>query len=445
MEIILEGRIMSLNRSIRRTQLANGATIVTDHAAHFQSVAIALAIRTGSVHEPEQQSGIAHALEHLVFRGSITRSGDELQKTFALSGGYLNAQTDEDSTIYQGLTLAADLDHAVTLMAEMISQPRLDAGDLELEKQIIQQEACRGCQSCTMRDTMFDQAFPDQPLRHPIIGYEDTVAGLTRDDLVAFHHQNYVGRNITLAVSGNVDHDALVATAQRALGGIRAGSATRQPDLLYAPGEMHLGNGSEQGMIRLVFPLTEFDEQTRRAAILFYDILGGHGSSRLMTELREKRGLVYSVWADSYRVAGQELMMVEAIGEARKMPKITQVTIDTIRDLANSPGAEEFELAKKRIHAGFHMNLDSLTGRVTDMVVDIHERGEISDYVARYDGYQAITLNDMRKAGARLLTLAPTIISAGPARGKPKFSEIRAQLSGADTGFTGKTPFRLVS
>jgi len=154
----------------------------------------ALAVRVGSVHETEDQSGIAHALEHLVFRGSVSRSGEDLQKAFAQSGGYLNAQTDEDSTVFQGITLAADLSDAVALMSEIIREPRLDADDLELEKQIIQQESCRGCFGCTMRDNMFDQAFPDQPLRHPIIGYEDTVAELSRDDLVAFHHQAYVGQ-----------------------------------------------------------------------------------------------------------------------------------------------------------------------------------------------------------------------------------------------------------
>ncbi len=438
---------MSLSRSIRSTKLANGVTVVTDHAPHFRSVAIALAVNVGSVHETEAQAGIAHTLEHLVFRGSAGRSGEDMQKSFALSGGYLNAQTDEDSTIYQGITLAADLDHAVTLMAEMIREPRLDAGDLELEKQIIQQEACRGCFHCSMRDTMFDQAFPDQPLRHPVIGYEDTVDGLSRDDLLAFHHQTYVGANITLAVSGDVDHDRLVSLAERCLGTIRAGTPITTPKLSYTPGEMHLGNSSEQGAIRLVFPLTGFDIQTRRAATLFYDILGGHGHSRLMGALRERRGLVYNVWADSCRVAGEEMMMLEAIGAARNMPQIARVMIETIRDLAHAPTAEEFELAKRRMHAGFHMNLDQLTGRVSDMVEDIHQLGAISDYAARYEGYKAVSLDDMRATGARLLTLAPTIISSGPARGKPKFSDLREALSGLKSFDRIDEPkqFRLVS
>lgn len=437
---------MSINRTIQSTILENGVTVVTDHAPHFQSVAIALAVQVGSAHECEEQSGIAHALEHLVFRGSRSRSGDELQKAFALSGGYLNAQTDEDSTIYQGITLAADLGDAVELLAEMIREPRLNADDLELEKGIIQQESCRGCFGCSMRDNMFDQAYPDQPLRHPVIGFEDTVSELTRDDLIAFHHHSYVGQNITLAVSGDVDHDALVEIARKSLGVIRAGEPIAQPKLSYSPGEMHLGNSSEQGAIRFIFPMTSFDQPMRRAARLFYDILGGHGQSRLMSELREKRGLVYNTWADGCRVAGQELIIVEAVGEARKMPQISQVMIDTICALARTPDRHEFELAKTRIHAGFHMNLDNLTGRVTDLIEDIHQLGTLSDYAERYAGYQAITLEDMQAAGAALLSTSPTIISAGPARGKPKFSELRARLRGHDAVVQPlHTDLRLVS
>jgi len=210
---------------------------------------------------------------------------------------------------------------------------------------------------------------------------------------------------------------------------------------------MHLGNASEQGAIRLVFPMTALDKRTKRAARLFYDILGGHGQSRLMSELREKRGLVYNTWADGYTVAGQELMMIEAVGEARKMPEITQVVIDTIKDLATAPDAGEFERAKMRAHAGFHMGLDNLNGRVRDLIEDIHQLGKISDYSERYDGYQAITLEDLKAAGQAILATEPTIISAGPARGKPKFNDLRAQLASADAA--GASPdarkFRLVS
>lgn len=438
---------MSIHRTTKLSVLENGVTVVTDHAPHFQSAAIALAVHVGSAHEREEQSGIAHMLEHLVFRGSEARSGDDLQKAFARSGGYLNAQTDEDSTTYQGITLAADVGSAIELMAEMIRSPKLDANDLELEKQIVQQESCRGCFSCTMRDNMFDQAYPDQPLRHPVIGYEDTVTGLTRDDLVAFHNHNYVGRNITLAVSGDVDHAALVEVAQRCLGSIRAGTKIAQPNLRYTPGEMHLGSASEQGAIRFIFPMTTFDKRTRRAMRLFYDILGGHGQSRLMRELREKRGLVYNTWAESCQVAGEELLMVEAAGEARKMPEICNVMIDTISALARAPEPDEFELAKMRMHAGLHMNLDNLTGRVTDMVEDIHQMGTISDYGERYEGYLAVTLEDLRAAGAALIATQPTIISSGPARGKPRFSALRARFnSDPDTNAPQhRNRFRLVS
>ncbi|MBD3677126.1 MAG: insulinase family protein [Rhodobacteraceae bacterium] len=414
----------------RHTTLSNGIQVVTDHAPHFQSVAISVSFRIGSVHEPDEKSGISHLLEHLVFRGSETRSGDDIQTAFGQLGGYLNAQTDEDSTTFKAITLTADLGEALNLISEIVTNPRLDDADLAMEKQIIEQENCRGCYNCSMRDSMFSASFPDQSIRNPVIGYEDTLEGLTRDDLVAFHRAAYVGRNLTVAICGAIPHDEVVRLVEASFASLPEGTEAGFPDFHFEPGEMLLTSGVDRGTLRLVYPLTGLPLQRQRATVFFHDILGGHPKSRLMDELREKRGLVYGAWADEYDVARESMLMIEAAGEARRMPEIAQIMANTLRETAETLTEEELAMAKRRMHAGAHMSLDSNTGRVEEIRHQISQHGKLVDWNARYEGYMSLSVQDVRAAGQALLDMAPTIIAAGPVRSVPKFSVIRDMLAG---------------
>ncbi len=397
-------------------------------------MAIAIAVDIGSAYESEDQAGISHILEHMAFRGTEKRSGDELQQAFGLSGGYLNAVTDEDSTVYQGMVLHQDVDHAVALMCEMVSQPRLNAEDLELEKKIVERESCRGCPNCTLRETMYDQAFPEHPLSQPIIGFEDTVASLSIDDLRAHHRTNYVGENITVSVCGNVDHTKLVAIVDRELGHLPMGQPSVLAPLNYAAGELHIGHSGDEGTLRLIFPMHAFTTRDKLVAELYYDIIGGHGYSLFMNTLREDRGLVYDAWSECYTVVGQSLVAFEATGEARNMPEITDLMISTLCDFAKHPTAQELDRAKQRQFAAMHMSLDRPTSRVDHMRYDLAETGALQNFQEISDTYQSVTLEDLSRVAQMLLSQPVTIVSAGPTRGKPKFQRIRAALRGEETG-----------
>ncbi len=416
----------------RHTTLPNGIDLVTDTAPHFQGVAIAVSFRVGSVHEPDDKSGISHLLEHLVFRGSEDRPGADIQAAFGQLGGYLNARTQEDETTFEAITLADDLDAALGLLAEMVSRPALADDDIEMEKQIIEQENCRGCYQCSMRDAFFDQAYPEQSIRNPVIGYEDTLQSITRDDLLAFHAQAYVGRNLTIAIAGNITHEAALDLVAKAFGDLPAGKAAGYPALRYNPGELLLAVNGEQGRLRIGFSTTGWDVASGRAAGFYQDILGGHAMSRLMIELREKRGLVYGAWADTQEIARQSLVMVEVAGETRKMDEISRVAIQTMRDTAYALDEGELALAKRRAHAGLLMSLDNLTARVSEMTYQMAQFGRLSDWTERRAAYQAMTLEDVQAAGQRILATDPVMVASGPVRNMPKFVDLRAAICGAD-------------
>ncbi len=414
------------------TTLENGIEVVTDSARNFQSVAVSVSFRIGSVHEPDEKSGISHLLEHLVFRGSENRTGEEIQAAFSEFGGYLNAETDEDSTNFVARILKDDLNESLRIIADMVINPRLLDEDIRLEKQIIEQENCRGCYNCTMRDAFYAQAFPNQSIRNPVIGYEDTVEALTQEDLREYHRLAYVGKNLTVAVSGDVDHETVTTAVKAAFRDIPEGQAAGYPQFSYTPGELLLGSSSDRSTIRIGFPLTEFSTRQARAAVLYYDILGGHGQSKLMYELREKRGLVYGVWADEYNCAGQNILFFEVSGEAKHMSEISDVMIQTMIDTAHNLQERDLELAKKRAHSGFMMSLDDVFERCKGLRADIADRGCIYDWQKRYDEYQSMTLEEVGKAGEAILELEPTIIGSGSMRNMPKFDEIRAKLKGKD-------------
>ena len=414
------------------TTLENGIEVVTDYAPNFQSVAVSASFRIGSVHEPDEKSGISHLLEHLVFRGSNTRTGEEIQAAFSEFGGYLNAETDEDSTDFVARILKDDLADSLQIIADMVINPRLDDDDIRLEKQIIEQENCRGCYNCTMRDAFYAQAFPNQSIRNPVIGYEDTVEALTQKDLQEYHRLAYVGKNLTVAVCGDIDHETVITYVQAAFGDIPTGQAAGYPHFTYSPGELLLGSNSDRSTLRLGFPLTDFSIRQARAAILYYDILGGHGQSKLMYELREKRGLVYGAWADEYNCAGQTILFVEASGEAKNMPEISDVIIRTMINTARNLQDRDLELAKKRAHSGMLMSLDDVFERCKAIQADIADQGSLNDWKKRYDEYQSLTLDEVGKAGEEILKLEPTIIASGSMRNMPKFAEIRAKLKGKD-------------
>ena len=427
--------------------LKNGIELVTDHAPHFQGVAIGVAFRIGSVHEPDEWSGISHLLEHMVFRGTQSRSGEDIQAAFGALGGFLNATTDEDSTVFKAMTLREDVEQALEIIAEMVSQPALDGADLEMERQIIEQENCRGCQNCSMRDAFFDQAYPEQSIRNPIIGYEDTLAAITPEDLRAWHRTAYCGANLTVAICGNVDHEAAEEMVGRIFSVLPEGKPAGFPEFSWASNELHLAAGTDRSTIRLGFPITNLEGRAGRAAVFYHDILGGHGQSLLMRELREKRGLVYSTWAEEYEFARETVLWVEASGEAMKTNEIAGVLADTMYQAAQQIDAEELAMAKRRAHVGLHMSLDDQMGRNAGMLRNIARKSRLTDWNESYQDYMSLTREEVAEAGRNILATGPTIISAGPVRNKPKFEDIRARLRGERAEQSGrkKSLFRLVS
>jgi predicted Zn-dependent peptidase len=169
----------------------------------------------------------------------------------------------------------------------------------------------------------------------------------------------------------------------------------------------------------------------RRALFMFCDILGGHGMSLLMQELREKRGLVYGVWSSIETVARRDIFKIFIRGQAQKIGEISAITIDTLRNAAFGLPEAEVAAARRRYHVGHGMQHDIQPSRVEDMATDMVEMGRVTNVAERYGHYQAMTRVDLEGAAQAMLALEPALVLQAPMRGEPKFADIRARLAGA--------------
>lgn len=410
----------------QQTVLPNGVIVVTDTAPQFQSVALNVSFRSGSAHEPEHLSGISHLLEHMVFRGSHQRSGQDIRTDFARLGGYLNAMTSQDRTDFQAVVLSEDVAEALEIISDFVMHPKLDPDDLVTERRVIEQEACRACPSCAMNDTFYDAAFPKQALRRPVIGFEDTLASISRADLTTHHARSYVARNLTVAASGKIRHDTFVALIARIFDGLPEGLPARAPAASFNSGQSTLAQPSQNGRIRIGFPVSGID---LRALEFYRAMLSAPGDTALTRRLREEQGLVYHAWAEIVHHADTTLFLIETEAAAADMKQVASGLIDTLCETARADDPHLINMEKRRFQMDERMMLDSLSARVARLTAQVSQHGQLVDETARIRDYLDTEAHEIAAAADAMLGQEPAIVALGPFREMPRFAELRRQLA----------------
>ena len=419
-----------LNVTREHTKLDNGITVVSETAEHFNRAAVAVSVMAGGLHDPADKAGLAHVLEHVVFRGTQTRSATDIQDIIDDLGGYVNGHTHFDRTTYDATVIRDDIGKAIALFADMITAPLLAAEDLETEKTIVDDESCRGCHNCSMSEAFYSAAFPEQSLVVPIIGYEETLASVTAQDLAAFHQRFYVASNITVSVCGDMPHAELVALVKEAFAELAPGQPSEWPKFVYAGEDMQIASSDEDSSVWIGFDATDMDLEQKRSLWMFSFILGGHPQSLLMEELREKRGLVYHVSAGIETVGRRDIFKIFLQGPSKKIKEITSVAIETLSATAANISDDEMSKAKRRIHLGSFMNQDDLESRVDDMITDISEVGCTTDPGTRYETYMNRKADALQDVAQAMLATRPTIVINAPLRQAPKAKDMRALIAG---------------
>jgi predicted Zn-dependent peptidase len=392
----------------RLTTLPSGVRVVTESMDSVRSVALGFWIGTGSVTEDEPEAGLSHLLEHMLFRGTDRYESVQIDQLFDAMGAELNAGTGKETTSVYARVLDVHLPEAFDVMHEMVWRPRIAAEDLENERQIVLEEIAM--YEDDPQDKVFDvlgeAIFGSHPLGRAVIGHADVVAGSRAEVLRAFHAQRYGPHNVVLAAAGSVDHDALVELAMAADGAALPAStaplAPPPPNGLEARVRF-VRKDTEQYHVCLGAPGIARDDERRWALRVLDNVLGGTSSSRLFQEVRERRGLAYSVYSFSalHAGTGQVGLYVgtrpDNVGEALKV-----VGAELERFVADPATDEELARSKENVKGRTVLALESTSARMNRLGSSILAEMPLLSVDEIIERVDAVTVEDVKVLAAEL-------------------------------------------
>jgi predicted Zn-dependent peptidase len=396
-------------------RLANGLTLAVDPMPGAQSVALGLYARVGSRSEPERLSGLAHLVEHMVFKGAGGRDTRALAEAIENVGGSLNAWTARDQTAFHGRALARDLPLVAELIADLVRAPHFDDQHLEREKQVILSELGEVTDSPDdlVHDHLFEAAFEGQPMGRSVLGTETTVRSIARQDCLDWIDQQFAPSRLILAASGKVDADALLALAERLFGDMAARPEPEVAAATFTGGLRNDRRSFEQAHWCLAFRGVSAADPRVPALSLFVQALGGGTSSRLFQELREERGLAYSIYAWHQAFADAGLVGIGCAAERARAAESIELARRLVADTADGLTEAELDRARAQIEAGLLMALETPQGRADHMARSIEVFGRILGREELLGELRAVDVAMARAAGAELLAGPVAVASVG--------------------------------
>lgn len=417
--------------SVQSTCLPCGIRVVTDQMDHVATVSVGAWVGVGARYESAADNGLSHLLEHMVFKGTENRDARSIAEAVEDVGGFLNAYTGRETTAFYAKTLTDHFDLALTVIADLLQAPLFDVDELVREKDVVLQEI--GQAQDTPDDIIFDRlqevAYPRQALGRPVLGTADNVSGFSRQDLQRHLKAGYTAGRLVIAASGAVTHEQVVAAVERLFAGIPAGVAVTAPKATYQGGDYREVRALEQVHLTLSLPGVPIFDPDHYAAVLFSSMLGGGMSSRLFQEVREKLGLVYSIYAfhAGYRDAG--LFTIYAGTGADDVTRLMPVISAQLRALTDAPAQAELDRARAQMKAGLLMSLESTSARAEQLAQQMLIWGRpvaLDEIVARIDD---VSRDDIRRVGQRLLTGRPTVAAIGPIQQLADYDHIADSLA----------------
>jgi predicted Zn-dependent peptidase len=412
------------------TKLSNGIEIVTDPFPGAQTLSINVSMRAGSCDETGFPEGTAHFFEHMAFKGSVSRSAEEIRGQISANGGDLNASTDWDTTSFTCITLKEELAVSLDVMSDLVVNPALRNEDVELERNVILQELSdRKGTWATLDECFYASAYGEQDLARPIIGTEQGIRDITPDSLRSFMAKHYVTGNLVVAVSGDTDHALVTALVEEKFAKLPIGPRTPMPSFEYYGGEQGYACPCEQGIVKYGFEAPALSHRDSFALGLFHTITGGNPTARLFQELREKRGLVYNIDARPTHHCGNSLAVVSTTGPATKIRDILFAVHDTLHDASENITEEELVKAKRLKVAWQRMGRDSVESRTTTAIFELINEGKLADLAGELQSFEAVTLAELKRCARNLLAGPATLAVHGPARGMPKLQHLAARTN----------------
>ncbi len=414
------------------TRLSNGLTVATEQMPEIATATLGVWVGTGSRHEQAHEHGLSHLIEHMAFKGTARRSARQIAEDIENVGGDINAATSVEYTSYTARVLGENVDVALDVLGDILINSVFDEAELAREKGVILQEyaAVEDTPDDLIYDAFMETAFAGQPVGRPILGTPETIRSFDAETIRAFLAREYIPAKMVLAAAGNVDHAQIVDAAERLFGTMPAVEARSPETGHYTGGERRLARRLEQANIVLGLPGLSFKDPGYYATHLFAHIFGGGLTSRLWHEVRETRGLAYSVDSFHWPFSDCGLFGIGAGTAGADVSEFTKVTLACMRQAAQDISEIEMVRAKAQMKVALLTALETPGGRIERMARQLLSWGRIveSDEIVRK--VDALDEGHVREAGHRLLQGNPTVAAIGPIKGLPSLEAITAGLRG---------------
>ena len=415
----------------RISTLGNGMRVVSDSMDTVETVSLGVWVGVGTRNEEPEVNGIAHLLEHMAFKGTARRSAVQIAEEIEAVGGHLNAYTSRENTAYYAKVLKDDAALAVDLIADILQNAQLDGGELERERNVVLQEIAQAHD--TPDDIIFDHfqsaAFPGQPLGQPILGSADIVRQLTRDHLSAYLQTNYGASTMVLSAAGNIAHEALVDMAETAFGTVPANGWPGPDPAAYRGGDTREARDLEQLHLIVGFPGLGYHDKDFYAESVLSTLLGGGMSSRLFREIREQRGLVYSIYSFTSFYDDTGLFGIYAGTGGDNADELIPVLCDQVASLTDTLTEAEVERARTQLKASLLMGLESTMSRCEQIGQQMLVFGRPLTVAELVERVSAVDIDAVRRVARPIFSAKPTIAALGQIGGLEPYDRIAQRLS----------------
>ena len=407
---------MSTVLDIKQSKLSNGMVVITDHMPSVETVSLGVWVGAGTRHEAPEINGISHLLEHMAFKGTERRSAQAIAEEIEAVGGLLNAYTSRDHTAYYAKILKEDVPLGVDILADILQNSSLDPDELAREQAVVVQEISQAID--TPDDIIFDHfqatAFPHQAVGRPVLGTAELVRSFSRKTVSTYMRNHYGSGTMILSAAGNLDHDAIVAEAERHFRDLAPARAGTEEPARYEGGDYREERELEQVHVVLGFDGVAYEDPDYYAMAVLSGLLGGGMSSRLFQEVRERRGLAYSVYSFSQSMSDGGLFSIYAGTGPDEASEVVPVICEEVRKVMKSVTVEEVRRSRAQIKAGILMGLESTNARCEQLARQLMVHGRIQSIEEVVAKIEAVDEAAVVKVANRLFTSTPTFAAIGP-------------------------------
>ena len=418
---------------VNLTALKNGLRVVTVERPQTETVSLGIWVNTGNAYETADVNGISHFVEHMVFKGTAKRNSLQISEDIENVGGHTNAYTSREFTVFYAKMLKNDTELALDVLSDFVMAPTFDAAEMVKEKEVVVQEIkqTNDDPSDIVFDYFNETAFADQPIGRSILGTADLVRSFDAEKLRKYMQSNYAAENIVVAAAGNLKHDDFVKMVDKRMGGLRAKTSYTKAPQIYTGGEFIKTRDIEQAQVLLGFNGVDYHHELYYPIAIMSNILGGGMSSRLYQEIREKRGLVYTVYsfANSHTESG--LFGVYAGLNQEEIKNYMPVVADEIKKIVNEQVSDkELNRVKVQFKANILMALESSssTAEVIARHQLCHNRNIPMEEIV--EKIEKVNKDDILKAAQFIFAGKPTYTLLGNLEKYPSYEDVEKMVRG---------------